>query len=156
MAVQLRPMIWLFESHAQGHRHHRVCLGWRWADKQADWLPIEMQVLRHGIFLDNPSSPSKPQAFATLWETQHRTTSPMSASFSFGSFGDIITTAQLVWRLARALSDSRGSAPEFRELVTELKLFYGALSQVRNMILRVPLISLKRRKMPTDIALTRS
>ncbi|KAK7985802.1 hypothetical protein PG988_003424, partial [Apiospora saccharicola] len=55
---------------------------------------------------------------------------PMSASFSFGSFGDIITTAQLVWRLARALSDSRGSAPEFQELVKELNLFYGALSQL--------------------------
>ncbi|KAK8071609.1 hypothetical protein PG996_004957 [Apiospora saccharicola] len=54
----------------------------------------------------------------------------MSASFSFGSFGDIITTAQLVWRLARALSDSRGSAPEFQELVKELNLFYGALSQL--------------------------
>ncbi|KAK7915275.1 hypothetical protein PG985_012978 [Apiospora marii] len=54
----------------------------------------------------------------------------MAASFSFGSFGDIITTAQLVWRLAQALSDSRGSAPEFRELVKELNFFYGALSNV--------------------------
>ncbi|KAK7962958.1 uncharacterized protein PG986_003783 [Apiospora aurea] len=54
----------------------------------------------------------------------------MSASFSFGSFGDIITTAQLVWRLSRALSDRRGSAPEFRELVKELYLFYGARSDV--------------------------
>lgn len=54
----------------------------------------------------------------------------MAASFSFGSFGDIITTAQLVWRLARALSDSRGSAPEFRQLVEELNLFYGALTNV--------------------------
>ena len=62
----------------------------------------------------------------------------MSASFSFGSFGDIITTAQLVWRLARALSDSRGSAPEFQELVKELNLFYGALSQVRTTSLPIP------------------
>ncbi|KAK8000747.1 Metallo-dependent hydrolase [Apiospora arundinis] len=54
----------------------------------------------------------------------------MSASFTFGSFGDIITTAQLVWRLAQALSDSRGSAPEFRELVNELNLFYGALYEL--------------------------
>ncbi|KAK8074430.1 hypothetical protein PG997_009093 [Apiospora hydei] len=54
----------------------------------------------------------------------------MSASFSFGSFGDIITTAQLVWRLAQALSDSRGSAPEFRELVKDLYLFYGALNEL--------------------------
>ncbi|KAK6821324.1 hypothetical protein PG987_015724 [Apiospora arundinis] len=54
----------------------------------------------------------------------------MSASFTFGSFGDIITTAQLVWRLARALSDSCGSAPEFRELVVELNLFYGALYEL--------------------------
>ncbi|KAK8123172.1 hypothetical protein PG984_011842 [Apiospora sp. TS-2023a] len=62
----------------------------------------------------------------------------MSASFSFGSFGDIITTAQLVWRLARALSDSRGSAPEFQELVKELNLFYGALSQVRKISIPIP------------------
>ncbi|KAK8043334.1 hypothetical protein PG993_005764 [Apiospora rasikravindrae] len=41
----------------------------------------------------------------------------MSASFSFGSFGDIITTA-------------RGSAPEFRELVKELYIFYGALNEI--------------------------
>ncbi|KAK8062029.1 hypothetical protein PG994_008395 [Apiospora phragmitis] len=62
--------------------------------------------------------------------TYRNTATALSAGFTFGSFGDIITTAQLVWRLARALSDSRGSAPEFQELVKELNHFYGALSEL--------------------------
>ncbi|KAI4594416.1 hypothetical protein KJ359_008442 [Pestalotiopsis sp. 9143b] len=54
----------------------------------------------------------------------------MSASFTFGSFGDIITTVQLVWRLSQAISESHGSAQEFRDLVKELNLFYAALHEV--------------------------
>ncbi|ETS84733.1 hypothetical protein PFICI_02758 [Pestalotiopsis fici W106-1] len=56
----------------------------------------------------------------------------MSASFTFGSFGDIITTVQLVWRLSQAISDSHGSAQEFRELVDELNLFHKTLDELLN------------------------
>ncbi|KAK9782678.1 hypothetical protein SCAR479_01021 [Seiridium cardinale] len=53
----------------------------------------------------------------------------MSATFTYGSFGDLITTVQLVWRLSQALSDSYGSAQEFQDLVVELNLFYGSLHE---------------------------
>ncbi|KAK9412941.1 hypothetical protein SUNI508_12246 [Seiridium unicorne] len=54
----------------------------------------------------------------------------MSATFTYGSFGDLITTVQLVWRLSQALSDSYGSAQEFQDLVVELNLFYGSLHEL--------------------------
>ena len=54
----------------------------------------------------------------------------MSASFTFGSFGDIITIVQLVWQLSQAISDSHGSAQEFRDLVDELSQYHRALDEV--------------------------
>jgi hypothetical protein len=54
----------------------------------------------------------------------------MSLGLSFGSFGDIITTIQLVHRLAQSLSESRGAAREFQSLVVELRLFENVLQQV--------------------------
>ena len=52
-------------------------------------------------------------------------------SLTYGSFGDIITTVQLASRLLQALSDSRGSAREFRDLVVELRVFHRLLDNVR-------------------------
>ena len=54
----------------------------------------------------------------------------MSLNLTYGSFGDAITTAQLVYRLAQALSASRGSAREVQDLVVELRLFQNVLQQV--------------------------
>lgn len=51
-------------------------------------------------------------------------------SFTYGSFGDIITTVQVVCRFAQALSESRGSAREFQDLIVELRLYQNTLQQV--------------------------
>jgi hypothetical protein len=54
----------------------------------------------------------------------------MSLDMTYGSFGDVITTVQLVHRLAQSLSESRGSAREFQTLVVELRLFENVLQQL--------------------------
>jgi hypothetical protein len=46
-------------------------------------------------------------------------------SITFGSVGDIIA-----WSLAKALTDSRGSAKEYQGLMKELQTFDRALLQV--------------------------
>jgi hypothetical protein len=51
-------------------------------------------------------------------------------SLTYGSFGDVITTIQLVHRASQALSASRGSAREFQDLIVELKTFNRVLDQV--------------------------
>jgi hypothetical protein len=51
----------------------------------------------------------------------------MAAVFSFGSFGDIIATAQLAYQLAEILSDSAGSSMEYQELILELDALASAL-----------------------------
>jgi hypothetical protein len=53
------------------------------------------------------------------------------SGISFGSVGDIIAVGQIALQLAQALSDSRGSAKEYRELMSELQTFDQALLQVR-------------------------
>jgi hypothetical protein len=54
----------------------------------------------------------------------------MSFNLTYGSFGDAITTAQLVYRLAQVLSASRGSVRELQDLVVELRPFQNVLQQV--------------------------
>ncbi|KAB5576011.1 hypothetical protein GE09DRAFT_1265508 [Coniochaeta sp. 2T2.1] len=54
----------------------------------------------------------------------------MSAAFSFGSLGDIITISKLVYQLARALDDSRGSVKAYRDLRQDLNIFGQILVQV--------------------------
>ena len=49
---------------------------------------------------------------------------------TFGSVGDIIAVGQIAWSLAKALSDSRGSAKEYQGLVKELETFDKVLLQV--------------------------
>jgi hypothetical protein len=44
--------------------------------------------------------------------------------------GDIIAVGQIAWALARALTESRGSAREYQGLVKELEGFDKALLQV--------------------------
>lgn len=55
-------------------------------------------------------------------------------SITFGSVGDIIAVGQIAFALAKALTDSRGSAKEYQDLVKELKTFDQALLQVRRRI----------------------
>lgn len=62
----------------------------------------------------------------------------MPAAFSFGSFGDIIATAQLAYRLAQALSDSRGSSVEYQELISELDTLSNALQSLNEFVRRQP------------------
>ena len=50
-------------------------------------------------------------------------------SITFGSVGDIIAVGQAAFALAQALTDSRGSAKEYQELVKELRAFDQALLQ---------------------------
>ena len=54
----------------------------------------------------------------------------MSVGITFGSIGDIIAVGQIAWSLAKALSNSRGSAKEYQGLVKELQTFDQALLQV--------------------------
>lgn len=54
----------------------------------------------------------------------------MPFNLTYGSFGDAITTAQLVYRLSQALSESRGSARGLQDLVVELRLYQNVLQQV--------------------------
>ena len=54
----------------------------------------------------------------------------MSVGITFGSVGDIIALGQIAWSLAKALSDSRGSAREYQDLAKELRTFDQALLQV--------------------------
>src|SRR6202034_2628914 len=46
--------------------------------------------------------------------------SPMSVSLMFGSFGDIATLVQFVASVARTLSQSRGCSHQYQALITEL------------------------------------
>ncbi|CZR63961.1 uncharacterized protein PAC_13858 [Phialocephala subalpina] len=52
------------------------------------------------------------------------------SGITFGSVGDIIAVGQIALALAKALSDSRGSAKEYQDLVKELQAFEQALLQV--------------------------
>jgi hypothetical protein len=61
----------------------------------------------------------------------------MPLNFTYGSFGDAITTAQLVYRLAQALSVSRGSARELQDLVVELRLYQNILQQVCSHVIEI-------------------
>ncbi|KAI0875786.1 hypothetical protein GGS24DRAFT_272331 [Hypoxylon argillaceum] len=54
----------------------------------------------------------------------------MSASFTFGSFGDIIALTQIAVQLGRALSASRGSAKEYQDLRQDLDGFVKVLTLV--------------------------
>jgi len=51
-------------------------------------------------------------------------------AITFGSVGDVIAVGQLAWSLSQALTDSRGSAKEYQDLVKELQAFDQALLQV--------------------------
>jgi hypothetical protein len=51
-------------------------------------------------------------------------------SITFGSVGDIIAVGQIAWSLAQALTDSKGSAKEYQDLVKELRAFERAVLQV--------------------------
>ncbi|PVH79347.1 hypothetical protein DL98DRAFT_589416 [Cadophora sp. DSE1049] len=52
------------------------------------------------------------------------------SGITFGSVGDIIAVGQIALALARALTESRGSAKEYRQLVKDLESFDQALLQV--------------------------
>ena len=54
----------------------------------------------------------------------------MSFGITFGSIGDMIAVGEIAWSLAKALSDSCGSAKEYQGLVKELQTFDGVLLQV--------------------------
>ena len=57
------------------------------------------------------------------------------ASFSFGSFGDIITVCQIAIEFRLALSSSRGSAKCYHDLKKELEGFVTVLRLVRHALL---------------------
>ena len=52
-------------------------------------------------------------------------------SVTFGSVGDIIAMCQLVTQAVKAISDSRDSSSEYRELISLLSTLMIALEQVR-------------------------
>ncbi|TDL14119.1 hypothetical protein BD410DRAFT_846332 [Rickenella mellea] len=52
------------------------------------------------------------------------------ATFSFGSFGDIMALASLTITCARSLSDSTGSASDFRDFIDELQSLKDDLDNV--------------------------
>ena len=53
-------------------------------------------------------------------------------AFTFGSFGDIITIIQLAHSIQKALSDTRGSAAECRNLIAYLGAYTTTLECVQN------------------------
>ncbi|KAI1858886.1 uncharacterized protein JN550_012345 [Neoarthrinium moseri] len=55
----------------------------------------------------------------------------MSFNLTYGAFGDLITTIQLICQLTQALSESRGARGEFQELVVELREFQGLLQMLQ-------------------------
>ena len=58
------------------------------------------------------------------------------SGITFGSVGDIIAVWQIARQLTQAVSDSRGSAKEYRDLMKELQMFDQVLLQVnRDLIL---------------------
>lgn len=63
----------------------------------------------------------------------------MSIAITFGSVGDIIAVAQITAQLLKALSTSRGSSKEFREVVQELETFHGALEQACSSLPHAPM-----------------
>lgn len=56
------------------------------------------------------------------------------SGITFGSVGDIIAVGQIALQLAKALSDSRGSAKAYQALVKELQNFDQALLQVSTIL----------------------
>lgn len=54
----------------------------------------------------------------------------MSFDITFGSIGDLLAVGQIAFSLAKALSENRGSAKDYQDLVTQLKLFDKILFQV--------------------------
>jgi hypothetical protein len=55
--------------------------------------------------------------------------SALVMSFGF-SVGDFVAGAQLAYTLCQALSDSKGSAQEYQELITQLDVVHKVLLQV--------------------------
>ena len=51
-------------------------------------------------------------------------------SFTFGSFGDIVTLSLLIKDLIKSLDDSRGSSAEYQAVVRELWSLDKALLEV--------------------------
>lgn len=54
--------------------------------------------------------------------------------FTFGSFGDIVTIAQLLQGIITALSDSKGASSEYQNLIVQLRAFADVLSSVYDTI----------------------
>jgi hypothetical protein len=69
----------------------------------------------------------------------------MSASFAFGNVGDIIAICQISCALGKALSDSRGSAQEYRKLCTTGGLFRGYDPSLRSLMANARAVPLNGR-----------
>lgn len=54
----------------------------------------------------------------------------MSVGITFGSIGDLLSIGQVAFSLAKALSDSHGSARENQSLIQDLQTFDRSLLQV--------------------------
>lgn len=54
--------------------------------------------------------------------------------FTFGSFGDIVTIAQLLQGIIAALSESRGASSEYQNLISQLRAFSDVLRSVHDTI----------------------
>lgn len=63
------------------------------------------------------------------------------SGITFGSVGDIISVCLIVQSIAKALSDSRGSASEFRVLMGELESSTAALKQVQHLVTAHPKVT---------------
>ena len=56
---------------------------------------------------------------------------PSTDTMSFGfSVGDFLAVAELAYKLGKALSDTKGAAKEYQELITELNVVHKVLLQV--------------------------
>lgn len=56
---------------------------------------------------------------------------PSLFSFTFGSFGDIVTVIQLLKKIVGILSDSKGASLDYQDLVEELRGYETVLSRVQ-------------------------
>ncbi|KIK66314.1 hypothetical protein GYMLUDRAFT_55620 [Collybiopsis luxurians FD-317 M1] len=61
-------------------------------------------------------------------------------AFAFGSFGDFVTTLQLINSMRKALCDSTGSNAEYQQLIVELDEFVRALKSLKSIPIPLNLV----------------
>lgn len=54
---------------------------------------------------------------------------------TFNAFGDIVTAAEILYGLAKALSETRGAPVDYRRYITDLRTMAGTMRQIHSIFL---------------------